>query len=141
MHTQAKEWHTILVGKSRCIVEGNVGARGNPLLSTPNLFKYRPTLPTLPHIAPLLHSNISANQRRGWVRKADKRLKRGPRSTHRAGVVPIVFIFGLVAYDPAPCHQRPYHILAQSRFCICYRAFWRDKCNAREVASNADCAA
>ena len=38
----------ISVGKSRCNVGGNVGVRGNPLLSTLKLFKYRPTLP---HIA------------------------------------------------------------------------------------------
>ena len=36
---------TVLVGKSccMCIVGNNLGAGGNPLLSNPTLFKYRPT--------------------------------------------------------------------------------------------------
>ena len=48
-------WGNILVGKSRCIVcvcvegGGRCGRqRGNSLLSTPKLFKYRPTLPHCP---------------------------------------------------------------------------------------------
>ena len=40
--------HTVLVGKSRCIMEGNVGAGGNSLLSNPKRFKYRPTLTHCP---------------------------------------------------------------------------------------------
>ena len=39
---------TLFVGKPRCVVGGNVWARGNSLLSTPKLFKYRPTLPHCP---------------------------------------------------------------------------------------------
>ena len=37
-------YFTILVAQSRCIV-GATWAGGSSLLSTPNMFKYRPTLP------------------------------------------------------------------------------------------------
>ena len=39
-------WGNILVGNSRCIVGGNVGAKREFLTAAPQkLFKYRPTLP------------------------------------------------------------------------------------------------
>ena len=41
--------HTILVGKSRCIVGGNVRARGNSLHSTPKTVQISPRMAALPH--------------------------------------------------------------------------------------------
>ena len=38
----------VLVGKPRCSVGGNMGDKGNSLLSNPKLFKHRPTLPHCP---------------------------------------------------------------------------------------------
>ena len=40
------------MGESRCVLGGNVGAEGTPLLSTTTLFKYRPRGPAPSRVLP-----------------------------------------------------------------------------------------